>query len=78
MSTNSWNSFYVLISYISFGVLIAYFGGRYVDIDIDTLLFNNNKQYMEIAQILMVILGILSIISWEMSDYAKQTEKKKN
>jgi len=48
-----------------------------MDIDTEYIFFNNDKKYIQITQLLMIGLGILSIVSWEMSDYAKELENRK-
>jgi len=77
MSINSWNYIHVVTSYIAYIVLILYFGAQYIQIDIEYALFNHRRQSIQLFQIVMIVLGILSIISWEMSDYAKQLENRK-
>ena len=70
MSTNPWNYVHVVTSYISYIALILYFGAEYYLIDIRNLL--QTKRNVLLLQIFMIGLGILSIVAWEMSDYAKQ------
>ena len=74
----SWNYIHVITSYITYVVIIAYFGAQYMQIDVEYLLFNQDRQRMQMAQIAMILLGVVSIVAWEMSDYAKQLKNKTN
>ena len=76
--SNSWNYIHVVTSYITYIVIIAYFGAQYMQIDIEYLLFNQNRQTIQLAQMVMIILGVVSIVAWEMSDFAKQLKNKTN